>query len=229
MFHLAIRILVALLIVGCRAPETHEATPSDAASDPQTDSGGQADGGQDAPLPPCAPQMDPAQGLLPANSPSKGGVDRTDVVVNVFSSLVCPHCARLAEIIDILWARPSWNSRVRMYFRHMPVSPERHAATVAAFNQGEDKFWALQDEIYYRLRENGEIMSMEDIRTFAADTLGLDMERFEADLTSGETAARLQADKDIADALGVTGTPSVFICGERIPTSDLEDTVSAYL
>ena len=229
MFHSTIRILVALLILGCRAPETHEAAPTDAASDPQTDSVGPVDGGQDGPLAPCAPQMDPAQGLLPENSPAKGGVDRTDVVVNIFSSFVCPHCARLAEIVDILWARPSWNSRVRLYFRHVPVSPERHAATVAAFNQGEDKFWALHDEIYYRLRENGEIMSMDDIRTFAADTLGLDMERFEADSVSDETAARLRADKDTADALGVTGTPSVFICGKRIPTSDLEDAVSAYL
>ncbi len=213
---IAALLIATLFPAGCRAPAPTD-DPVDSASEPTE------------PLAPCAPGMDPALGLLPENSPAKGGTERVDVVVNVFSSLVCPHCAALAETLDVLWKRSSWNSRVRLYFRHMPVSLELHAATVAAFNQREEAFWALQDEIYYRLRENGDYMSMDEVRTYAAETLGLDMAQFESDLVSDETAARLQTDRDIGEALSVTGTPSVFVCDEKIPTSDLETVVSEYL
>ena len=234
MKHRPLKIVLFVLLIGsigCRAPESSEIA-EDSENGSEADSASDlTDGGVDAgaPLDPCAPHMDPALGLLPENSPHKGGEASVDVVVNVFSNLRCSHCARLAEIIDILWQRPEWNSRVRLYFRHMPLSFEVHAATVAAFNQGEDDFWALHDEIFYRLRENGDYMTVPDILDYAETVLNLDMTRFEEDMASEETTNLIEEDRAVGEALGVTVTPSVFICDERIETADLEDAVMSYL
>ena len=53
-----------------------------------------------------------------------------------------------------------------------------------------------------------------DLLTYA-DRLGLDRDRFEADLNEDEGAGRVAEDVDSADLSGVTGTPTFFINGQR--------------
>jgi predicted DsbA family dithiol-disulfide isomerase len=43
-----------------------------------------------------------------------------------------------------------------------------------------------------------------------AESLGLDLERFEADRRSGSVAARVRRDFESGIRAGVTGTPAVF-------------------
>ena len=53
-----------------------------------------------------------------------------------------------------------------------------------------------------------------DLESYAKD-LGLDLAKFKADMTSQGATDRIAADKKLADALGVKGTPSVFINGRE--------------
>jgi protein-disulfide isomerase len=46
-----------------------------------------------------------------------------------------------------------------------------------------------------------------------AKQLKLDVERFQRDVASAQVKARIDADSDEADRLGVTGTPSFFVNG----------------
>jgi protein-disulfide isomerase len=60
--------------------------------------------------------------------------------------------------------------------------------------------------------------------------LGLDLARYRADLTAPEVAAAV--DRDLADgkALGVTGTPTLFVDGERFsPTGGDYPAIAAEL
>ena len=61
-----------------------------------------------------------------------------------------------------------------------------------------------------------------------ADTAGLDIERFAADLESDAVAAVVEQDAALAHSLELPGTPSVLLCG--IPVSpdpdDLIDNLS---
>jgi protein-disulfide isomerase len=48
-----------------------------------------------------------------------------------------------------------------------------------------------------------------------AGTVGLDMQRFQADLDSAETRKTVARDMDDGDRAGVEGTPSIFINGRK--------------
>ena len=81
-----------------------------------------------------------------------------------------------------------------------------HLASIAAQQQG--KFWEMHDRIF----ANQQKMKWDDLKRYARE-IGLDMARFEADVTSGRLQPILDADLAEIKALGVTGTPGFFING----------------
>jgi len=100
---------------------------------------------------------------------------------------------------------------VQLVFKHMPLSmhsnaPLAHAAAEAAYRQG--RFWEMHDAIFAAQRE----LTREKFLQSAAE-IGLDVERFKKDIESDEVKARIAADVEAADRIGVTGTPAFFING----------------
>lgn len=59
----------------------------------------------------------------------------------------------------------------------------------------------------------------------AAAVLGLDLDRYDADLVDPEVAARVQRDFDAGRALGVQGTPTFFLDGQRLDVASPDDLV----
>jgi protein-disulfide isomerase len=127
----------------------------------------------------------------------------------VYLDLACPHCAaawpRLREL------------ELRLCVRHFPVaarrprSPALHAAAEAAGIQHADAFWGMWDSIY---ADHGHL---DDPHLWErARTLGLDLERFDADRRSGRVAERVRTDFESGIRAGVTATPTAFANGERI-------------
>jgi protein-disulfide isomerase len=55
------------------------------------------------------------------------------------------------------------------------------------------------------------------------------MTQFDADIADPYTYSYLSWDKAQGQAAGVTGTPSVFVCGEKISWGDLESVIDGYL
>ncbi|MCP4677024.1 MAG: thioredoxin domain-containing protein [Deltaproteobacteria bacterium] len=215
--------LVGLLIIsgnsGCRQPAVEDIDEYDAGNY-------EFDAGQDDSGPsiacPNAPDL-----FNNAQNPYQGGTEAVDLEVVNYSYFHCTHCARLAGTIKLLETeRPDLWKRVRFYFHHFPFSNETaeklHASTVAARKQGGDEaFWAMHDYIYNALREDPSVYMMpEALATFADEELGLDMALFAADMESEETLGYIQWDRKQASDLGVTGTPAVYICGERVPPSN---------
>jgi protein-disulfide isomerase len=103
-----------------------------------------------------------------------------------------------------------------------------HMASVAVANQSMDKFWVLHDEIFSRESRNDR-MTIEEVVEFAQNVLELDMEQFEADRVSQETADFIQADMEQASSQGLTGTPTVWVCGTKIDWPDLDEVVDDFL
>jgi predicted DsbA family dithiol-disulfide isomerase len=64
------------------------------------------------------------------------------------------------------------------------------------------------------LLENQDELTASDLISHA-ERLGLDVERFEADLQRGVGTARIEEDVDSADLSGVSGTPTFFINERR--------------
>lgn len=119
----------------------------------------------------------------------------------VYADLGCPHCAgawqRLRE-------RPG-----RLVFRHFPVaskhprSPALHAAAEAAGRQG--RFFPMVDSLY---ADRGRV---DDPHLWErAESLGLDLDRFEADRRSEAVQARVRRDFEAGIRAGVGSTPALF-------------------
>ena len=103
--------------------------------------------------------------------------------------------------------------KVKVVFKNMPLRFHKFAdpsarAALAAGEQG--KFWEFHDELFKVEKLNDQV-----IRDTAVK-LGLDMSRYEADMNSPAIKQRVSKDLSDAQKAGVTGTPTVFINGQRL-------------
>jgi Na+/H+ antiporter NhaA len=139
------------------------------------------------------------------------GPEKAPVTVVEYGDFECPYCG-LAEpsVRELL----SDFGDVRYVWRHLPLTDVHpHAqlaaeATEAAAKQGA--FWEMHD----LLLEHQGALTTRDLIGYAT-ALGLDAERFTADLRKHTGAARVAEDTDSADLSGVSGTPTFFINGMR--------------
>lgn len=150
----------------------------------------------------------------PADGPSEAVAELV-----IFSDFQCPFCSRIVEPVHD--ARKQLGDQLRVVFKQMPldrIHPRARPAAIAslaAHRQG--KFWEYHDLLF----KNTKKLSEEDFLRYAR-RLGLNLEKFKADLADTSLAAQVQRDVQHAGRLGVTGTPSVFLNGRRMkspPTS----------
>lgn len=148
---------------------------------------------------------------LPAWSPSIGPAD-APVTLVVFTEYLCPFCRRLEPVLAQL--RAAYGDRIRIVYRFRTVHPgadELAVAALAAHRQG--KFLAFHE----RLFENQELLrERPQFPIRLARELGLDVERFRADLRGESIRKQVAADAAEADRLRVNGVPTTFINGRRL-------------
>lgn len=224
-------LLIAAIAIataaGCRDFELSDSWTPDAST---FDANVEDDSGPGALCPPGTPDL-----FNNYYSPYFGGDVSVDLEVSNCSYFRCPHCASFSRLsAKLLQERKDIRDRVRIYYHHYPFNYESawalHGAAVAAGNQGMENFWAVHDYIYAgMLSDPPEYYSAEDVVEFADDVLYLDIDQLVEDMNSDVTYAFLQWDKNQALAQEVYGTPSVFICGEKISWGSLEDKIDSYL
>jgi protein-disulfide isomerase len=161
---------------------------------------------------------------IPIDGSPARGPDSAPVTVVEFADFECPFCQRLApELEGILEKRAG---KVRFVYKFMPLSMHPHgeqAARAAIAAQAQGKFW----EMHRQLFANGTHLEDADLDGYAKG-LGLDVARFHADLQAPATKARLDADRKLADDLGVKGTPTLYIDGREYDAKvDLGDWLDA--
>jgi NhaA family Na+:H+ antiporter len=148
----------------------------------------------------------------PARDHTRGGGVPDAVTVVAYADLLCPYCQRLRRVL--LRVREALGARLVYVFRHFPnerahPGAERLArAAEAAARQG--RFWDMHDWVY----DSTTPVTTDRVQAFAR-SLGLDMERFVADLDSEETKQRVEEDLAEGRRNGVTGTPTLFVDGIR--------------
>jgi protein-disulfide isomerase len=142
----------------------------------------------------------------------QSGPDDALVTIVVWSDFQCPFCARQAPVLAHL--REKYGDDVRIIYRHLAMSFHRSAALaaeagVAAAEQG--KFWAFHDQVF------GEFGHLEraDLERYAA-AAGLDLARLRAALDDHRYRDAVIAETAAGEALGVDGTPTMFINGAPV-------------
>ena len=107
---------------------------------------------------------------------------------------------------------------LRLEWRDFPYLGEesRRAAVAARAAQEQGRFWEYHDILYQNQKgENSGAFSDEDLVTFAEEA-GLDVERFEEALESGEYDEVVEEDFREAQEAGIQGTPSFTINGRTL-------------
>ncbi len=149
---------------------------------------------------------------LPVNNSATKGPEGAPVTITVFDDFQCPYCARLLPTLEnVVNAYPT---QVRLVFKHFPLSMHKFArqaaiASIAARNQG--KFWPLHDQLFanYNKLNDGLIREL-------AESVGLDMARFDKDVENPSLAQEVAADIKLGTDSGVRGTPSVYVNGVQL-------------
>lgn len=209
-FRCAICILVTALALGLAC------VLSIADSDAQDDSGDSleaTDGCIESSQPEDSPEMLIDEIDL-TGSPTMGPEDAAMTVVE-FSDYECFFCAKSAPTIkQLVQAYPE---HVRWIFKNYPLSfhqnaPLAHEAALAAGEQG--KFWEMHDILF----SNQKALERTDLTRYAKQ-LDLDLERFQDALDSRKFLPIVERDKAEGALLGVMGTPTFFINGIKVKTS----------
>lgn len=177
-------------------------------------------GGNDNVAPSANTQQAPTQrqGVQPgAPNPYTRGNASARITVEEFSDFQCPACGNLEP--GLRRVMKDYEDRVNFVFRNYPLQMHKYAfvaarAAEAAGQQG--KFWGMHDLIYDNQKEWSEAMEPRVQFESYATRLGLDVQRFKADMERQDLADRLKADLLRGNSLGVKGTPTVYLNGREL-------------
>jgi protein-disulfide isomerase len=157
-------------------------------------------------------------GLTAGNFPNLGPKDAR-VSIAIFSDFQCPYCARMAKMItkEILPVERG----ARLVFRHFPLNGHNWAlaaaqATACAHEQGDDYFWRLHDFIFERQREFTPDNVVQRLTEEAKRFRRFDLGRFANCVASNRTATKINLDVAFGTQHGVSGTPTLFVNGQRV-------------
>lgn len=135
-----------------------------------------------------------------------------------FLDFECESCRAAYPLIEQL--RKDYAGRVTFVARYFPLPSHANAqnaalAVEAAAQQG--RFEQMYQQMYQTQSEWGEQRTSEAdlFRTFAAN-LGLDLAAYDRAVADPATERRVQRDLDDGIALGVRGTPTFFLNGQRV-------------
>jgi protein-disulfide isomerase len=148
---------------------------------------------------------------IESKTPSLGSVEPA-VVISVAMDFDCGYCARIAPELQRLV--DDFPDTVQLRYRAFPLGNRergRDLAKLALAAHAQGKFWQVHDAIF----ASRGTMEPEAASTWGK-AFGLDVDAWLAKSTSPEIAA--QVDQDLADleALGVEGTPTLFVNGVAV-------------
>jgi protein-disulfide isomerase len=157
---------------------------------------------------------DPPHAIGPANAP---------VTLEEFGDFECPPCGLLHP--ELLKIEKAYGPRVRIIFREFPLVPaHRHALAAARAAEAaglQGKFWEMHHMIFETQRAWHDSFDARPVFEQYALRLGLNLERFKQDISSDVVERRIFLDGKRGHALGVEGTPTLFLNGKEVPFESL--------
>jgi len=152
-----------------------------------------------------------------AKGPSIGDA-KAPVTIVEFSDLQCPHCKAAQPVIDRLVSDvPS----VRLVFQQFPIEAlHPWAFKAASFAQCVAQrrprtFWTFIRSVYDNQLDITEANAGDKLKELVKAS-GLDQDAVARCAVSDVTKADVRASMELGKALGITGTPTIFINGRKI-------------
>ncbi|MEV8432400.1 DsbA family protein [Streptomyces chartreusis] len=164
--------------------------------------------------------VQPAAKALPVRESSHRLTEpkQSELTLVEFLDFECEACGAYFPAVEQL--REKYGDRVTFVARYFPMPGHRNgelAARTAEAAARQGRFEEMYAKLFTTQKDWGEAQeSKESVFRRYAEELGLDMDRFDADLTDPQVARRVEADQRDGLGLGVQGTPTFFLDGERI-------------
>ena len=149
----------------------------------------------------------------------------SDVTFVEFLDFECEACGAAYPVVEQV--REKYAGQVTFGMRYFPIpshfNAERAARAVeSAARQG--KLTDMYNLMFTTQKDWAEQQEPKDelFRSYA-ESLGLDMEQYDADYPSQEVSDRIQADVQAGTGMGVQGTPTFFVDGKLFQPESVED------
>jgi protein-disulfide isomerase len=161
--------------------------------------------------------------LKAGDSPSKGPAN-AKVTLIAFSDFECPHCLELHKIMNDVEAK---YPRVRFVYKDFPLTqihPWAESAAIGArcaFQQSPAAYWKISDAIF----ANQDLISATNVWDKLLDFASaarLDADTFKSCMASPEAKKAVDDSQAEGVALGITGTPAVFVNARPVSSVSAE-------
>jgi protein-disulfide isomerase len=161
------------------------------------------------------PSVDTPAPAITEGEWSKGPKDAKVTLIE-YADFQCPACASYHPIVkNVLEA---YSDKVLFVYREFPlytIHPNASISAQAAEAAGlQGKFWEMYDLLYTKQSEWAFVAGnriVEQNLDVYAKSLGLDMDKFHADLNSDQVLKKIKVDVDGAIEAGVGRTPTFYL------------------
>lgn len=154
------------------------------------------------------------------------GNPEASVVLVEYSDFQCPACAAFQPVVDEVLA--SYGDSIKFEYKHFPLPIHQFAinAAVAAEAAGQQgKFFEFQNLLFANQSVWANSVAPNALFVSYAEELGLDTEQFSRNMKSTLLRDKVKAELAEGRALGITGTPTFFLNGERMVVATYEEFV----
>lgn len=138
------------------------------------------------------------------------GAAKPKITIVEFADFACPYCQKSFSKIREIGLK--YGKDVKIIFRNYPMhenSPELAMAARCAGEQG--LFWLMHDKLFL----NQDAVENQGLAEFA-NQIGADLNKFNSCMADGKYLELIKKDAANGEELGVTGTPTWFINGQKI-------------
>lgn len=149
------------------------------------------------------------------------GPEEQKVVLIEYGDFQCPACARMYPTVEELKAKHG--DRLMFIFRNRPLTnihPNALAAATAAEAAGlQGKFFPMYNLLYQNQNGWSSVSGSDRGAVFEgfASQIGLDLDKYRADLKSADITAKLNRDRATANTFKADSTPTFVLNGEKLP------------
>jgi protein-disulfide isomerase len=148
------------------------------------------------------------------------GKTDSKVMLIEYGDYQCPGCG--AAYPNLKQVSEKYKDQLTFVFRNFPLSslhPNARAAAAVAEAAGlQGKFWEMHN-LLYENQSNWENLASDkrtDFFTDYAKRLGLDTNRFTADVSSSDINTKIGYDQALGKKINVDATPSIFLNGKTV-------------
>lgn len=160
------------------------------------------------------------QALLGQDARHIYGPENAPVTIVEFSDFQCPSCRAAAPLIKQV--ADTYPEDVRVIYRHFPLGSfpySQLAAQASEVAAESDLFWEYTNLLYQNQSEWSALRSEEAVLEALegyAQELGIDTAQFQEKIQSNEYQDVVLADRALGNSLNITGTPTLFVNGQRL-------------